>query len=52
MREMDDHLEVVITDDDVDEEWQLRDIDSTLRPYSAKTRAINLQIVEALEDSQ
>jgi NAD(P)H-dependent FMN reductase len=52
MRELDDHLEIVITDDDVDEEWQLRHLDSTLRPYLAKTRAIDMQIVEALTDSQ
>lgn len=52
MRELDDHLEVVITDDDVDEDWQLRDLDATLGPYAAKTKAIDAEMVEALQDSQ
>jgi NAD(P)H-dependent FMN reductase/DNA-binding MarR family transcriptional regulator len=52
MRELDDHLEVVITDDDVDEPWQLRDIEATLRPYATKTKAIDAAMVEALQDSQ
>jgi NAD(P)H-dependent FMN reductase len=30
MRELPSHLEVVITDDDVDEHWQLRDLDSLM----------------------
>ena len=33
MRPLEDRLEIVITDDDVDEHWQLRDLDATLRPY-------------------
>lgn len=52
MRALDDHLEAVITDDDVDENWQLRDIDATLRPYLAKTSMIDAQMVEVLDDSQ
>jgi len=52
MRELDDHLELVITDDDVDEKWQLRDLDATLRPYLAQARAVDAQMVEALKDSQ
>lgn len=52
MRELDDHLEVVVADDDVDENWQLRDIDATLRPYLAKTSMIDAQMVEVLDDSQ
>jgi hypothetical protein len=27
-----DHVEAVITDDDIDEDWQLKDIRATLRP--------------------
>jgi NAD(P)H-dependent FMN reductase len=52
MRELDDHLEVVITDDDVDENWQLRELDATLRPYLAQARAVDAELVEALKDSQ
>jgi NAD(P)H-dependent FMN reductase len=52
MRELSDHLEIVISDDDVDEDWQLRDLDSVMRPYRAQTRAIDAQMVEALEDAQ
>lgn len=37
MRELPDHLEVVITDDDVDEDGQLRDIDAVLRPYRPRS---------------
>jgi NAD(P)H-dependent FMN reductase len=52
MRELPDHLEVVITDDDVDEDWRLRDVDAVMRPYQAQTRVIDTQMVEALEDTQ
>jgi hypothetical protein len=49
-----DHLEVVITDDDVDDDWQLRDLNcqAVMRPYRAGARAIDAQMVEALEDTQ
>jgi hypothetical protein len=49
MRELDDHLEVVITEEDVDGEWQLKDIERTLRPYVAQTRTIDVQMVDALK---
>lgn len=52
MRSLDDHLEIVITDDDVDGNWQLNDIDSLLGPYRDRIRAIDEQFLEALEDSQ
>ena len=51
MRELDDHLEVVITEADVDEDWQLKDLGSTLRPYVAKTRMIDVQMVDALKSA-
>jgi NAD(P)H-dependent FMN reductase len=35
MVELDDHLEVVITKDDLDEDWQLRDLPATMAPYAA-----------------
>jgi len=49
MRELDGHLELVITEDDVDEEWQLKDLGSTLRPYVEQARMIDVQMVDALK---
>jgi NAD(P)H-dependent FMN reductase len=52
MRELDDHLELVITDDDVDEDWQLIDVDATLRSYRPQLKVIDDQMSEAIKDSQ
>jgi NAD(P)H-dependent FMN reductase len=52
MRALDDHVEIVITDDDVDGSWQLKDLDATMRPYREQTRTIDAQMVEALKDTQ
>jgi NAD(P)H-dependent FMN reductase len=52
MLQLDDHLELVITDDDVDEDWQLRDVEATLRPYQVQTKSIAAQMLEALRDTQ
>jgi NAD(P)H-dependent FMN reductase len=52
MRQLDDRLEIVITEGDVDEDWQLRDIDTTLRPYREQVRQLDAQLVEALTDTQ
>lgn len=52
MRELEHHIEVVVTDDDVDENWQLRDLQALMRPYRAEVRKIDAQMVEALEDTQ
>jgi hypothetical protein len=49
MRELDDHLEVVISLDDVDEDWQLKDLGSTLRPYVEQARTIDVQMIDALK---
>ena len=51
MIELADHLEVVITDEDVDASWQLRDLDAVMFPYTEQTRAIDAQMVAALEGS-
>ncbi|MGC1238151.1 MAG: NAD(P)H-dependent oxidoreductase [Acidimicrobiales bacterium] len=48
MRELADHLEVRIAEDDVDEQWQLKDIQAILSPYWAQTRAIDEEMVAAL----
>lgn len=47
-----DHAEAVITDNDVDEDWQLKDIPATLRPVLPALAAIDLQLTEALNDAQ
>jgi NAD(P)H-dependent FMN reductase len=52
MRVLDDHVEAVITDDDVDENWQLKDIDATLRPSLPLIRKIDGEFTEALDDTQ
>jgi NAD(P)H-dependent FMN reductase len=48
MRELADHLEVRIAEDDVDEQWQLKDIQAILSPYWAQTRAIDEEMVAAV----
>ena len=51
-RRLDDRLEMVITDDAVDEHWQLRDLEALVHPHPAQIRTIDAQMVQALEDSQ
>ena len=41
-----------VTDDDVDENWQLRDLEAIMHPYRAQMRTIDAQMAEALEDTQ
>ncbi|WP_269856239.1 NADPH-dependent FMN reductase [Streptomyces sp. RPT161] len=48
MRPLQQHLELVITETDIDDNWQLKDIDTTLRPYRDQIRAVDKQIREAL----
>ena len=52
MRALDSHLELVITNADVDEDWQLKDVAATLNPYRDQIRAIDEQMIEALKDDQ
>lgn len=55
MTELADHLEIVIGEDDVDERWQLKDLDGLLSPYREQTRAIDQEMVTAVslrEDSR
>jgi NAD(P)H-dependent FMN reductase len=52
MRALQDRVEVIITDDQVDEDWQLKDLEATMHPYRDQLREIDDQMVEALEDSQ
>ena len=55
MTELADHLEIVISENDVDERWQLKDLDGLLSPYREQTRAIDQEMVTAVslrEDSR
>jgi NAD(P)H-dependent FMN reductase len=48
MRVLPDHVEAIITDDDVDAGWQLIDADATLRPTRPQLAKIGSQLTEAL----
>jgi NAD(P)H-dependent FMN reductase/DNA-binding MarR family transcriptional regulator len=48
MRQLDNHLEVKITDIDVDDGWQLNDLPALMEPYRDAARAIDDQMVLAL----
>jgi NAD(P)H-dependent FMN reductase/DNA-binding MarR family transcriptional regulator len=48
MRPLDDHLEVKITQDDVDANWQLKDLGALMGPYQQQARTIDVQMTEAL----
>jgi NAD(P)H-dependent FMN reductase len=52
MRTLDSHLEFAVTDADVDENWQLKDVEATLRPYREQTRSVAVEMLEALKDCQ
>jgi NAD(P)H-dependent FMN reductase len=52
MTELADHLEVVVSEDDVDEQWQLKDLDGLLAPYRQQTRAIDGEMTVALSDRE
>lgn len=52
MRTLKNRIEIAITNDDLDERWQLRDPASVLRPYLEQVREIDVQMIETLEDSQ
>lgn len=52
MRAPDNRLELVITDADVDESWQLKNVEATLHSYRDQIRAIDEQMIEALKDDQ
>jgi NAD(P)H-dependent FMN reductase len=48
MHPLPDRLEIVIADEDVDEDWQLRDLNGTLEPYRKQARKLDAQLREAL----
>lgn len=51
MRPLEDRVEVVITDDQVDSQWQLKDLEATMCPYRDQLRLVDAQLLEALRDS-
>jgi hypothetical protein len=51
MNLLEDHLEIVITEDDVDEEWQLRDLSAVMAPYVEQTQRIDAQMTEAIKSN-
>lgn len=52
MNVLDVHVEAIITDDDVDDNWQLTDPNATLSPTLTQLRQVNAAFTEALLDSQ
>jgi NAD(P)H-dependent FMN reductase len=52
MRRLEGRVEVVITDDNVDANWQLTDLEATMGPYREQFQQIEAEIIEALEDDQ
>ncbi|MER6220706.1 NADPH-dependent FMN reductase [Streptomyces sp. 900105755] len=47
MRELYGHLEIVITINDVDSDWQVKSVDEVLAPYGRQLRAVGGQMLEA-----
>jgi NAD(P)H-dependent FMN reductase len=52
MRTLEHRIEIAIGADEVDEAWQLRDLDATLRPYLEQVRELDAQLADALRDTQ
>jgi NAD(P)H-dependent FMN reductase len=52
MRPLETRIEVVVTDDQVDGDWQLTDLGATMRPYTKLIRQLDAEMVETLEDSK
>ncbi|QMU70479.1 NADPH-dependent FMN reductase [Streptacidiphilus sp. P02-A3a] len=52
MRILEQHLELVVTKADLDDNWQLRDVEATLHPYRDQVRAVDRQLTDALRDDQ
>jgi hypothetical protein len=50
MEQLPEHLELVITDKDVDDEWQLIDIEATLGSYHEQIRGLDAQLAEAFHN--
>ncbi len=48
MRQLRDHLEVKVTHDDLDADWQITGIGALMAPYQEQTKAIDAQMADAL----
>jgi NAD(P)H-dependent FMN reductase len=48
MRELDDHIEGVIERKDLDEKWQLRDLDQTFQRYTEQAMIIDAQMARSI----
>lgn len=48
MNQLDDHLEVKITHDDVDGNWQLKNLQALMAPYHDQIRTVDAQMALAL----
>jgi hypothetical protein len=49
MHVLDDHLELAITDADVDTAWQITDLDATLSAYRAQAAELDAQLTAAVK---
>jgi NAD(P)H-dependent FMN reductase len=50
MNILEEHLGIVITEDDIDDEWQLLDLETVMAPYVDQTQRIDAQMVEAIKN--
>ena len=48
MTQLDDHRWIAISRGDLDERWQLTDLEATLAPHGGPTRAIDVQMTAAM----
>jgi hypothetical protein len=51
MKQLSDHLEVRIADEDVDDNGQILDLDAVLAPYLERAKLIDAQMTTALADA-
>lgn len=50
MNILEDHLEIVISEEDIDEGWQLKGLVAVMEPYVEQTQRIDAQMVEAIKN--
>jgi NAD(P)H-dependent FMN reductase len=50
MRELDERLEIIITDSDVDPDGRILDLNALMHPHLTAVKAIDAALVEAIED--
>jgi TRAP-type C4-dicarboxylate transport system substrate-binding protein len=52
MRPLETRIEVVITDRQLDQDWQVIDLPGTMRDYAKLHRQLDAEMTEALADTQ